>query len=193
MRPSLLTLCLLPALLIGCSTVQVSPVRQLEQTPMPGVVASARGDRADTTAFPPADVDGYRPPERLAVLLPMSGALAAPAAGVRDGFLAAYYAETRRRPLVKFYDSLGTGQGAQAALSRALADGAQMIVGPLTREEVNAISGNPGVPMIALNRGSQPVATGGTSFALLPDQEGAALANRLLPRCAKHWRATVAA
>ena len=39
-----------------------------------------REDRAATAAFPAADSDGYRPPETLAVLLPLSGSLSA---GVR--------------------------------------------------------------------------------------------------------------
>lgn len=184
MRRSLLCLCLIPLVLAGCSTVRVTPTATRPAAATPGeLMPPVRSDRANTQGFPPGDSDGYRPPERLAVLLPMTGSLAAPSAGVRDGFLAAYYAETRRRPTIKFYDSLGTGGGAQAALARALADGAQLIVGPLTRDEVNAVSGQGGnVPMIALNRGSHSPARGSTSFALLPDDEGTAAALRLLGR-----------
>lgn len=47
---------------------------------------------------PPADHDGYRPPMRLGVLLPLSGNLATAAAPVRDGLLAGYYGERRNRP-----------------------------------------------------------------------------------------------
>ena len=185
MRLPLLTLCLLPALLIGCSSVRVMPTPTgMDQGGDQGARPAIRGEHARTNDFPPADDDGYRPPARLAVLLPMSGTLAPAAAGVRDGLLAAYYAENRRRPLIKFYDSQGTGAGAQAALAKAIADGAQMIVGPLTREEVSAISGqsDTGLPTIALNRGSRPMSPGGTSFAMLPDDEGVAAANRLVDR-----------
>jgi outer membrane PBP1 activator LpoA protein len=184
MRLSPLSLCLIPLLLVACSTVRVTPSPTAPTVTAPGQLPPmVRGDRADTAGFPPGDSDGYRPPERLAVLLPMSGGLAAPAAGVRDGFLAAYYGETRRRPIVKFYDSLGTGSGAQAALARALADGAQLVVGPLSRDEVNAVNGQGGnVPIIALNRPAQAPARGSISFALLPDDEGTAAAARLLAR-----------
>lgn len=137
-----------------------------------------------TKNFPPADPDGYRPPDKLAVVLPMSGPVAAASAGVRDGLLAAYYAEQRRRPVIQFYDSTGTAAGAQKAVAQAVADGAQMIVGPLTRDAVNAIFDHSelGVPVIALNRGQNPPPPGSASFALLPDEEGLAAADRLINR-----------
>lgn len=185
MRLKLLSLCLLPLLFSACSTVRVVPV---ESRPAdmanPDLLPPVRGDRAATRDFPPADSDGYRPPARLAVLLPFTGGLSAAAASVRDGFLAAYYAETRQRPVVKFYDSQGTATGAQSAAAKAIADGAQMIVGPLARDEVGALTPEiiGRVPMIALNRGSRPPPPGSTGFALLPDDEGRAAATRLLER-----------
>jgi len=185
MRLRTLSLTLLPLLLIGCSTVRVVSERPGSSQSEPGLLAPpVRGDHARTQDFPPADGDGYRPPARVAVLLPLSGSLAPAATGVRDGFLAAYYAEGRARPTVKFYDSLGTGIGAQSAYDKAIAEGAQMIVGPLARDEVNAISANADgrVPMITLNRGSRQPPPGTTSFALLPDDEGVAAANRLVDR-----------
>jgi len=185
MRRLLPLLLLLALLLSSCATVHVvqAPVTH---GPPPGEQPVTRGDRANTSDFPPGE-DGYRPPARLAVLLPMSGTLASAGQSVRDGFLAAYYAETRQRPTLKFYDSAGTGAGAQAAMSKALADEAQMIVGPLTREEVNAVIGSAGaLPTITLNRGSQPPPKGSASFALLPEDEGAFAADRLADRGIKH-------
>jgi outer membrane PBP1 activator LpoA protein len=180
MRLSLPLACLLAASLAACSTVRVMPSGPAQgPTEAPPLV---RGDRANTSAFPPGE-DGYRPPARLAVLLPMSGNLAGAGQSVRDGFLAAYYAETRTRPTLKFYDSQGTAAGAQAALSKAIAEEAQMIVGPLTREEVNAVLGQAGaLPTIALNRGSKAPPAGSASFALLPEDEGADAARRLAAR-----------
>ncbi len=171
---------LLSALLASCSSVRVSPAGHVGNAGHPQV----RGDRAETLSFPPGDDDGYRPPAKLAVLLPLSGPLAAAGASVRDGFLAAYYGEPRRRPVVKFYDTHGTAAGAQAAGAQALADGAQMLVGPLGRDEVNAVTVPAGshVPVIALNRAGHATPAGQTSYALLPDDEGAAAAERLLGR-----------
>ncbi len=184
MRLSRVSLCLLPLLLAACSTVKVSSHGPGAETGP----AQVRNDAAPTDTFPAADSDGYRPPARVAVVLPMGGNLAAPAAGVRDGFLAAYYGETRRRPVVKFYDSQGTGAGAIAAVAKARAEGAQMVIGPLTRDEVNAVAGSAdgSFPIIALNRGAAAAPKGTTSFALTPDDEGAALSGRMLERGLKH-------
>jgi outer membrane PBP1 activator LpoA protein len=176
--------CLSAALLLlsACSSVSVVHEGPVHEGPLGELPAPVRNDRANTGDFPPGE-DGYRPPARLAVLLPMSGNVAGAGQSVRDGFLAAYYAETRTRPEVKFYDSQGTGAGAQAALQKAIADGAQMIVGPLTREEVNGVQGQAGaLPTIALNRGSAAVPRGSASFALLPEDEGIEAARRLADR-----------
>ena len=185
MRSTRFLLCLLPLLLVACSSVRVMPEGQhVVRHDTGDSPALVRNDRAHTQDFPPAEEDGYRPPARLAVLLPLSGPLGAAGASVRDGFLSAYYAETRTRPVVRFYDSAGTAVGAQAALTKATSEAAQMIVGPLTREEVNAVlaQGDSNLPMIALNRGSRRPPPGTTSFALLPDEEGAAAAKRLADR-----------
>jgi len=58
--------------------------------------------RFDLNNRPAAERDGYRPPVKLAVLLPLSGQLATAAAPVRDGLLDGYYGETRRRPEINF-------------------------------------------------------------------------------------------
>jgi outer membrane PBP1 activator LpoA protein len=133
--------------------------------------------------LPPADRDGYRPPERLAALLPLSGPLAAAGQSVRDGLLAGYYGEVRRRPELRFYDT-GTPGGVREALLQAQADGAQMIVGPLARDQVDTLFGLPELqlPAVALNRGSLAPPPGSTTFALAPEDEGVAAAERLLER-----------
>jgi outer membrane PBP1 activator LpoA protein len=142
------------------------------------------GAVARTTDFPPADSDGYRPPAQLAVLLPITGNLATPAASVRDGILAAYFAENRRRPGIKVYDTAGTADGVKRAATQAVADGAQMILGPLTRDEVGTIftQADVGVPIIALNRGPAPPTPGSASFSLSPEEEGFVAADHLADR-----------
>jgi hypothetical protein len=122
---------------------------------------------------PPADRDGYRPPAKLAVLLPLSGDLSRVAVPVRDGLLAAYYGESRRRPPVDFYDTAGTPAGALAAYQRAVSEGADLVVGPLGRDEVAALfHATLSVPVLALNRaGSHPPA-GSVSFSLAPEDDG---------------------
>ncbi len=133
----------------------------------------------DAANRPPADRDGYRPPMRVALLLPLSGSLARAAEPVRDGFLTGYYGERRRRPELRFYD---TTAGASAAYARAAAEGNDFVVGPLSREEVDAVFANvaPPVPLLALNRGSRMPPAGTASFSLSPEDEGITAAEYIL-------------
>ncbi|MEG3158864.1 penicillin-binding protein activator, partial [Lysobacter zhanggongensis] len=141
----------------------------------------------DASARPPAEADGYRPPVRLAVLLPLSGDLSAAAAPVRDGLLAGYYGESRRRPEVRFYDTHGTAGGALAAYDRAAGEGNDFMVGPLGRDEVGALfnRGALAVPVLALNRAGDVPPAGNASFSLSPEDEGIAAAGLLLERGAR--------
>ena len=119
-----------------------------------------RGEwRFDAAARPPADRDGYRPPVKVALLLPLSGSLAAAAEPVRDGFLTGYYGERRRRPELRFYD---TTAGARAAYARAAAEGNDFVVGPLSREEVDAVFADDAAPVPDAGAESrQPIAARG--------------------------------
>ena len=133
---------------------------------------------------PPADSDGYRPPVKLAVLLPLTGALATASAPVRDGLLAGYYGESRRRPEIVFYDTSGTAGGTLAAYDKAAAAGNDFVIGPLGRDEVSALFGKTAlpVPVLALNRGNVAPPSGNVSFSLTPEDEGIAAADYLLQR-----------
>lgn len=138
----------------------------------------------DAAGRPPAERDGYRPPMKVGLLLPLSGGQAAAAAAVRDGFLTGYYGETRRKPEVHFYD---TAAGANAAYARAIADGNDFVVGPLARDEVDAVFADdtPQVPLLALNRGDRTPPAGSAGFSLSPEDEGISLAQYLIERGAK--------
>ncbi len=131
---------------------------------------------------PPADEDGYRPPLKLALLLPTSGSVAIAAFAVRDGFMTAYYAESRRRPEIHEYDSADNAGGAIAAYRKAVEDGNDFVVGPLGREQVAALfkQSDAPVPILALNRSAESAPPGSVSFSLAPEDEGVAAAERLL-------------
>ena len=117
-----------------------------------------------------------------AVLLPLSGPLAEAGQAVRDGMLAAYFHSGARTPL-RFYDT-GARNAAQtwALYQQAVTDGAQMVIGPLTKEAAAALagSGKLTVPVLALNT------LGGTAaapeqfyqFGLTPEDEAAQVAER---------------
>jgi len=171
------------ALLAGCATVQVSgPADDTGSAPVQSASAHWRFD----PARPAAERDGYRPPRKLAVLLPMTGQLATAASPVRDGLLAAYYAERRERPELAFYDTQGTAAGAVAARDRAVAEGADQVLGPLGRDEVSALSvGAQATPLLALNRGNAAPPGNTGTFSLAPEDEGSAAAEYLLSRNAR--------
>jgi uncharacterized protein len=169
------------ALVAGCSTVQVAaPGATQPETPQ---VADQRTThwQFDAGNRPPAERDGYRPPLKLAVLLPLTGNLATPAASVRDGLLAGYYGERRSRPEIRFYDTFGTTGGATSAYAKAVADGADQVLGPLTRDGVDAVfrAIQPGVPVLALNRGSVEPPTNSASYSLAPEDDGSSAADYL--------------
>jgi outer membrane PBP1 activator LpoA protein len=122
-------------------------------------------------------------PRSIALLLPRSGALAAAGEAVRDGFMAAYYADASEdRPRVRVYDAGDSVEQNLEAYRNAAADGAERVVGPLSREAVTALfeMGTPQVPMLALNRAAVTPPPGSQSFALSPEDEGIAAAERLL-------------
>lgn len=174
------------AALAGCSTVRVST----PAAPPPAPVDSARSAhwQFDAGNRPPAESDGYRPPRQLAVLLPLSGNLATAAAPVRDGLLAGYYGERRRRPEIRFYDTFGTPGGSVAAYRKAVAEGADQVLGPLGRDGVDAVFRDvqPGVPVLALNRGELPPPRNSASFSLAPEDDGATAADYLASLGARH-------
>lgn len=132
---------------------------------------------------PPADRDGYRPPLKLAVLLPLSGDLSRAAAPVRDGLLSGYYGETRRRPEVAFYDTAGTPGGTVAAYRQAVDAGADLVLGPLGRDDVGALfHADLPIPVLALNRANVSPPAGSASFSLAPEDDGIEAAEFLVAR-----------
>ena len=169
--------------LAGCGTVRV--VRPTAEGPAaPAPVADSQWGFDETRAG--GERDGYRPPTKLAVLLPMSGELSTAAGSVRDGFLAGYYAERRTRPELVFYDTAGTPSGAIVARDRAIAEGADQILGPLGRDEVSTLfNAAPAVPLLALNRGNTAPPDNAADFSLAPEDEGRAAAAYALARNAR--------
>ncbi len=132
----------------------------------------------------PGAADGFRPPHKLAVLLPLSGQLAVASGPVRDGLLAGYFAEGRPRPAISFFDTGGTPAGATAAYARAVAEGNDFVIGPLGRDEVSAVFAQADLPVssLALNRGTVAPPPGHLAFSLAPEDDGIAAADYLLAR-----------
>ena len=119
----------------------------------------------------------------IALLLPISGRNSAAATTVRDGFMTAYYQtpEAQRTP-INVYDTGETGIAENVA--RATQDGADIIVGPLTRDEVVAAAGivTRRPPILSLNflPPDQPAPAGFYQYALSPEEEARLAARRIL-------------
>jgi hypothetical protein len=130
---------------------------------------------------------GGGPSTSIALLLPLSGKQQSAGSAVRDGFAAAWFASSSAdtRPRIKLYDTAALG--AATAYQRAVAEGARMVVGPLTKEEIAAVvTSQPAglsVPTLALNSAAAPPGTVGAAFlyqfALDPEQEARAVARRI--------------
>ncbi|WP_293647521.1 penicillin-binding protein activator [Thiolapillus sp.] len=91
---------------------------------------------------------------QVAVLLPVSGPYAIPAKAIRDGLMSAWYNDTsENRPRVKFYDSSNADQ-IWPLLNRVADEGADMVIGPLSKQAVLQLAraGSLPLPVLALNQ-----------------------------------------
>jgi outer membrane PBP1 activator LpoA protein len=116
------------------------------------------------------------------VLLPLTGRNASVGQQVRDGLLSAYYGDdTPDRVTLRFYDT--GAQSIAQALGAANAAGASFVIGPLTRDEVNAAAdAAPRLPVLALNFLTTEHAAPPRfrQFGLSPEDEARAVAKRVL-------------
>jgi outer membrane PBP1 activator LpoA protein len=122
-------------------------------------------------------------PAQVALILPLSGRQQAAGVAVRDGFLAAVLKQDpARRPVVNIYDSATLS--ASGAYTRAVSEGAQFIVGPLIKEDVQAVadSGAVSVPTLGLNYLPENALPPGLlyQFALDPEDEARQVARRAI-------------
>lgn len=124
-------------------------------------------------------------PTQIAVLLPNEGPFAEPAVAIREGLLAAYYSDTYpERPALSFYAIAADGSDTLNVLQQVVDDGAQLIVGPLSKNSVTAVARSQSlpIPVLALNRAeladSYPLPTNLYQFGLLPEEEAQQAAER---------------
>jgi len=119
-------------------------------------------------------------PKKIAILLPLQGQHSQSAQAVRDGFLAGYYTEKSAsdRPTIQIYDT--TTQSPQGLYKQAVEDGADFIVGPLIKEEVEALSqtATSRVPILALNAVPGHNQDNMFQFSLSPEMEAVAVAEK---------------
>jgi outer membrane PBP1 activator LpoA protein len=121
--------------------------------------------------------------QQVALLLPLSGRAAAAGGAVRDGFLGAYYDDDASgRPRIRVYDV--AERDAPSAYLQALADGADFVVGPLTREDVASLAtlADGRATTLALNFLPEGVAVPDHfyQYALSPEDEARLAARRIV-------------
>jgi outer membrane PBP1 activator LpoA protein len=115
-------------------------------------------------------------PKKIALLLPLTGPFSGPGNAVHDGFMAAYNADKGKPDQVeiKLYD---TEKDSIARLyEQAVSEGAEYIVGPLTKNQVAAIAQiHHPVPTLLLND-VEKVEANSYSFGLSPSNEATQVA-----------------
>ena len=133
----------------------------------------------------------FRYPEQITLLLPLSGSFADLGEAVRDGFLAAHFAQPpERRPRIRVRDTGEDPDQAREAYRQAVSEGAGMVVGPLTREAVAALArlDERPVPILALNylldEDYHPADM--VQFGLQPEEEARQVARRMIREGLEH-------
>lgn len=115
-----------------------------------------------------------------ALLLPLSGRTQSVAAAIRDGFLAAHFERGNPEIAIRVYD-IADG-GPILSYQTAVDEGADIVVGPLTKNALREITLLPelSVPVLGLNRlaDDELVPAGIYQFALAPEDEASVAAER---------------
>ena len=104
----------------------------------------------------------------------MSGSLAGPGQAVKDGFMAAYNKHFDRADVVT-YDS---SKGAISQYHRAIEEGAEVVIGPLTKPDSMAVASTyVSTPTLLLNDVSRSLSSSKFAFGYSPKDEAIQLAN----------------
>ncbi len=149
---------------------------------------SLQEQAAAAAAGRPANGQIVEPPTvtaaaHVALLLPVTGRNGGAGIKVQEGFMTAFYEQpVSERPEIRVYD---TGEASVAeAVTHATQEGADFIVGPLTKEEITAAAElairHP--PILALNflPPDKPAPASFYQFALSPEDEARMVARRIL-------------
>lgn len=119
-------------------------------------------------------------PGHIAVLLPGAGPLTDAGTALRDGMLARWLTiPPEYRPVLEFLQLPPEPHAAAGARFEAQARGADMIIGPLDRRQIDALLAQPGtgIPMLLLNQPDDPGTSGHEPelvyFLALPPEEEA--------------------
>ncbi|QXQ06658.1 penicillin-binding protein activator [Sphingosinicellaceae bacterium] len=154
---------LLAAVLAACS----SPSNRVVSTAPPAVVVPAE---TSTTAAPLPSA----PQNRVALLVPLTGANAAVGQSIANAANMALLESGERRINLRVYDT--AAGGAAAAAGRAIGDGARLFLGPLLAGDVRAVQGIATANTVPLISFSNDAALAGEGTYVLGFQPGQSIA-----------------
>lgn len=154
--------------LAGCGMPQSGPYGRVGQSQSLVPPGPSAGSSATAPQFSPA----ARNASRVAILLPLSGSMA----NVGQPMLQAAQLALPPvgAPALSVKDTGGTAEGAVAAAQAAIAEGAGMILGPLTSAETAAvapIATQAGVPVLAFTNAGSLAQPGVWTLGITPAQQ----------------------
>ncbi|MGX9966482.1 penicillin-binding protein activator [Roseomonas sp. F4] len=121
-----------------------------------------------------AQMPGPVGPQRAAMLLPLTGPQAPLGQAMLNAGYMALFDESQSGIEIAPRDTGGTPNGAAAAARAAIADGARILIGPLTSAEVAAVAGPAraaNVPVLAFTNDSQRAGGGVWVLGITPQQQ----------------------
>ena len=121
------------------------------------------------------------PPQRIAVLLPLSGSLSELGNAILEGIAAQFYRDHGATGSLLVFDTAGQPDLADAHYRNALQQGADRVIGPLTRESVERVALIDSRTLtLLLNRPSAPLPATFSALSLSPEDDAQAAANEAL-------------
>ncbi len=118
-------------------------------------------------------------PEKIGLLLPLSGKYEKSSTAIRDGFIAAWYMDNQEKSEIKIYDA--NALNIVEIYQQAITDGVDYVVGPLEKEAINQLLnfGELPVQILALNRqdlDKEQTSNKLIQFGLSPEDEAVQIA-----------------
>ncbi len=147
-------------------------------------------DMVSSTDYSQVDL-GTTESYRVAVLLPLSGKLSSMGESMKNAATMAIGDIINNNLVVQFYDTKGTPSGARVALENAINAGCDLVLGPLTGDEVAAITPEAksrDIPVISFSTSPSVLQEGIYSIGLLNDEQ----INRIIRYAAGQGRSRLA-
>lgn len=159
----------------GNVTVDPSALPPPQADPLAAtLMGQAVGAPSSVAALPPPSAPAAPGQKTVAMLLPLTGQTAGLGQAMQEAALLAAYDMGSDDLVLRFYNSTGTPEGAGAAARQSIADGAQMILGPLfaaEAREVGPIAAQAGVGVLAFSNDRSVAGPGLNILGFLPEAQ----------------------